>query len=106
MTEIERIDMSGVLHLLEEIQDLLSAMDGMPLDVPTEDRDRVRRSQNARRGRELLWAAHLADCLRLDIESQYYRFKGFHPREILRDGADRLVLGVGAQDDLGLPALG
>lgn len=102
MEEIERIDMSGVLHFIDEIRTLLAAMDGTPLDNPDGETSRARRSWNAKRGRELLYAAHLADCVRLDINSQYYRFKGFDLPQVLLHEAFPMSTDSGTDHEIGL----
>lgn len=85
MTEIDtdRIDMSGTLQLIDEIRAMLVEIDGRPLDIVDGDNNKVRQRWNATRSREMLYAAHLADCIRLDITSQYHRFKGHHPPELV-----------------------
>lgn len=74
----EKLDMSVVSKLLREVDDLVDALHGAPMNVDI-DNNKERMRANAQRSRDLLYAAHLADLIRAEIISQYHRFKGQEP---------------------------
>lgn len=74
----ETLDMSPVRSLLAELGELVDRLDGVSLNVEGEN-NKSRMRANAERSRELLYSAHLGDLLRVEMLSQYHRFKGQDP---------------------------
>lgn len=72
------IEMEAALALLDELSEMLRALDGRPLD-PVFTNNKERMTAAANQSRSLLYAAHLADVLRVEVTSQYHRFKGQDP---------------------------
>lgn len=76
------LSMDAVRKLLEELGDMANELHDLPLNVEgVNNKDRMR--INALRSRDLLYAAHLADMLRLEFLNQYHRFKGGHPPTVV-----------------------
>lgn len=78
----DTLDLTTTLKLMDEARDLVSLLDGQPLNVDG-DSNKQRMHRNAERSRDLLYAAHVVDLARADIISQYHRFKGAEPPEII-----------------------
>jgi hypothetical protein len=74
----ERLSMQAALRLLDEVRELVVDLDDAPINVEG-DNNKNRMRTNAQRSKDLLYAAHLADVLRLEILNQYHRFKGQNP---------------------------
>lgn len=71
------VDMTEPRRLLDELTGLIDALDGIEADVPggeSNNRDKMRRK--AQQSRELIYATHVADKLRLAVQDQYHVFRG------------------------------
>lgn len=69
--------MTRALNLLEEARTLCGDVDGQRRVNPSmEPNSKRRASENADISRSLLFAAHLADNVRIEILNQYHLFKG------------------------------
>ena len=77
----DSLNMTCALTLLDQIGELVTGLNGAPLNIDGDNnKDRMR--ANAKRSKDLLYAAHLADLARAEILSQYHRFKGQSPPPI------------------------
>lgn len=75
------VDMSRSIEYLEELESLqekLNGLDGSPIDASDNRRKRPAADQ-AEHSRLLLYAAHVSRQLTLELEHQYFRFKGTIP---------------------------
>ena len=74
MSDNDKMDVGGTLALIEELEDLVKGLDGERPNIEVSNKDVMRRKAEVQR--KLLYAAHLADCVKVDITSHYHRFKG------------------------------
>lgn len=74
----DRLDMSGVIELLEESLRLARSLDGAPINVERSDSRSVMR-RNSENSKSLLYGVHVIDCARLAMNSQYHLFRGQKP---------------------------
>lgn len=77
MTHEDSLDFSDTLEVIAELRGLIDDLQAIRPNIEVNNR-RVN-SEKAEINRRLLYAAHLADAARLDIMSQYHRFKGENP---------------------------
>lgn len=79
MTDDDKtLTMVNALQLLDEAKGAIEHLDGSPLNVGKSNDKNLTRDR-AKRSRDLLYAAHLADAARLEILNQYHKFKGETP---------------------------
>lgn len=73
--DTERVDMAAAQQLLDELSDQLDRLNGADLDAHVPNNKELMR-QKAQLRTDLQYAAHIADLIRVEIMSQYHRFKG------------------------------
>lgn len=78
--EAERIDMSTVFRLLDDVRGIAEEMDGAKVDIQINNKSVM--ASKSRINKQLLYAAHLTDLARLEIMNQYHSFKGEDPPTI------------------------
>lgn len=78
MKDSKEIDMSEALRLLTEAVELCETLHGEPTNIEKPN-DKALQSRNAKRSRELQYAAHVVDAARVAISTQFHRFKGDMP---------------------------
>ena len=76
------LNMKGTLALLDEVRELVEELNGTRPNIEVSTRDIQRAKAEAQR--KLLYAAHLADCVKVDITSHYHEFKGQRPPYVRR----------------------
>lgn len=74
MADPGTLDMAEAFALIDEVRGLAERLDGAPLNVEG-DNNKARMRANANRSKDLLYAAHVADKLRMEIMDQYHHFK-------------------------------
>lgn len=74
--EVPRVDMSNAETLLTEIGAMVAKLDGSYGVNAEQDNNKKRMRYSAQMSQNLLYAAHLADNLRVEILNEYHRFKG------------------------------
>lgn len=79
----DRLDMTDTLALLDEVRALVHSLDGALVNV--EVKSKSLNAAKAEISKKLLYASHVADMARVDIMSQYHRFKGEAPPIIVTD---------------------
>lgn len=75
MSEPNDVDMSRALEVLDELRELLVEINGTKPNIERDD-NRARARFNSRRSRELLYAGHLCDRLKVAVIDEYYVFRG------------------------------
>lgn len=76
----DRLNVQGTLALLDEVREIVQGLDKTRPNIEVSSKDVMR--EKAEVQRKLLYAAHMADCARIDIMSHYHRFKGQNPPRI------------------------
>jgi hypothetical protein len=71
-----RVDMTNAENLLTEIRGMLDKLDGSYGVNAEADNNKKRMRYSAMMSQNLLYSAHLADSLRLEVMNEYHRFKG------------------------------
>lgn len=79
----DRLDMTDTLELLDEVRSLVQSLDGALVNI--EVKSKQVNAGKAEISKKLLYASHVADMVRVDIMSQYHRFKGENPPIIVTD---------------------
>lgn len=77
MNTIEILDMHDLLALLDELRERVVELDGSRVNI--EVRSRQVNAEKAEINRKLLYVAHLFDAAKVEVMSQYHRFKGEDP---------------------------
>ncbi len=78
--EAERLDMTTLLALLDEVRTLAEQLDGAKVDIQINNK-RVMATKS-QTNKTLLYTAHLADLVKCEVMNQYYVFKGENPPTI------------------------
>lgn len=76
--EQARLDMTGVIELLEESLRLARKLDGQPTNIERSKNTRVM-ARNSENSKTLLYAVHVIDSARVGMNSQYHLFRGQNP---------------------------
>lgn len=79
----DRIEMHDLLVILDELREKVVELDGSRVNI--EVKNKQVNSEKAEINRRMLYAAHLADLVKIDLMSHYHRFKGEHPPWISAD---------------------
>ncbi|WP_156384376.1 hypothetical protein [Marmoricola sp. Leaf446] len=74
MTSPATLDFSRAMELLEEARSICNRLHGQGTNVESNDRSKA--ANRAEVSRLILFAGHLGDCARLEIQSQFHLFKG------------------------------
>lgn len=77
------LDMHDLLVMIDELREKVVELDGTRLNI--EVRSKPVNSQKAEVNRKLLYLAHLADLVKVDVMNHYHRFKGETPPWISAD---------------------
>lgn len=80
---IETLDMHELLALLDELRDRVLELDGSRVNI--EVRSKQVNAEKADINRKLLYLAHLADVVKVEVMNHYHRFKGEDPPFISAD---------------------
>lgn len=73
----ERLDTTETVQILDELRELLVDLNGSRPNI--EPNNKAVNQAKARINKRLLYGAHLADVVRVDIMSLYHLFKGEDP---------------------------
>lgn len=73
----DSLDMGELLDMIEDLREKVEKLDGSRANIEVSSKQV--NSRKAQINRDLLYAAHLADLVRVDIMSHYHRFKGETP---------------------------
>lgn len=73
----DSLDMGELLDMIEDLREKVEKLDGSRANIEVSSKQV--NSRKAQINRDLLYAAHLADLVRVDIMNHYHRFKGETP---------------------------
>lgn len=79
----DTLDMTECLEMIDELRERVVELNGSRPNI--EVKSKSVNSAKADINRRLLYVAHLADLVRVDIMSHYHRFKGENPPWITAD---------------------
>lgn len=77
------LDMHDLLLLVQELRKEILDLDGSKVNI--EVKSKAVNAEKAEINRKLLYLAHLADLVKVDIMSHYHRFKGEEPPHLVVD---------------------
>lgn len=80
--EVQTLDMTGVMKLLDDARGIAEEMHGQKVNIEGLNNKGVM-SSKAHINKQLLYGAHLADLARAEMLNQYHTFKGENPPQII-----------------------
>lgn len=77
MSTSDTLDMTVLLEVLDELRGEIESLNGSRVNI--EVRSKQVNAEKAEINRKLLYVAHLFDAAKVEVMSQYHRFKGEDP---------------------------
>lgn len=83
MSDVTTLDMRDLLVMIDELREKAVDLDGVRVNI--EVKSKSVNAEKAEINRKLLYLAHLADLVKVDVMNHYHRFKGETPPWISAD---------------------